>query len=241
MRGRFSVLVADISVSLLSTVVAQRSRRKNGVPRVRGGYPDAGIHGLRPVRPGDDRVGVQLGDLGNVVREPGHSQQDVGERGGVRRRATAVPEQQRGGVHVTDHAIGVGVGERREPGNVISEHLGGHAAQNEHHQRAEYRFLHHPDQYLDAAAEHRLHEHPVELVPEGGGQLVVRRPDLVLAVQVELDRPGVALVDQPGHLSLEHRRVAERGGRRDSLCGAGGRPGRHQRDPVAGQHVPDRG
>src|SRR5690242_2982992 len=30
MRGGLSVLVADISVSLLSTVVAQRSRRKNG-------------------------------------------------------------------------------------------------------------------------------------------------------------------------------------------------------------------
>src|SRR5437660_8842032 len=45
---------------------------QEGVLRVRGNYPDPGIHGLHPVGPGDDRGEVELGDLGNVVGEPGH-------------------------------------------------------------------------------------------------------------------------------------------------------------------------
>jgi hypothetical protein len=60
---------------------------------VRGRDPDAGIHGLHPVGPGDDRVEVELGDLGHVVGQPGYPQQDVRQRGGVRGRAAAVAEQ----------------------------------------------------------------------------------------------------------------------------------------------------
>ena len=38
------------------------------------------VHNERPVRPGDDRVEVELGDLGQVVGEPRHAQQQVAQR-----------------------------------------------------------------------------------------------------------------------------------------------------------------
>ena len=38
---------------------------------------------------------IQLGDLGEVLGEPGHAQQEVLQRGQVSGRGTSVPEQQR--------------------------------------------------------------------------------------------------------------------------------------------------
>src|SRR5215472_19178382 len=46
--------------------------------------PDPAGHRARPVRTGEDRVEVQLRDLGQVVGEPGNAQQQAGQRTGVR-------------------------------------------------------------------------------------------------------------------------------------------------------------
>jgi hypothetical protein len=40
-----------------------------------------------------------------------------------------------------NEVIRVGVGQRGEPGSAVAEHLGGHAAQAEHHQRPEHGLL----------------------------------------------------------------------------------------------------
>ena len=59
-----------------------------------------------------------------------------------------------------DQLVGVGVGQRGQPGRVIAEHLGGRPAEPEHHERPEHWLLDHADQHFDAAGEHRLHQDP---------------------------------------------------------------------------------
>ena len=101
-----------------------------------------------------------------------------------------------------DHAVGVGVGERREPGGVIAENLGGHAAETEHHRGPNTGSCTTPARTSTPPPSIGCTSTRSSLLPEGGGQLVVGRADLVLAVQVELDRPGVGLVHQAAASAL---------------------------------------
>ena len=55
------------------------------VGEVLAGHPDARVHGDDAVRADDDRVEVKLGDLGQVVGEPGDAQEGVTQRPGVGR------------------------------------------------------------------------------------------------------------------------------------------------------------
>jgi hypothetical protein len=49
------------------------------VSRLEGRQLDPGIRDDGPVRPGDDRIEVEAGDLGQVVGEPGDPQQQVAQ------------------------------------------------------------------------------------------------------------------------------------------------------------------
>ncbi len=60
----------------------------------------------------DERTDVHLGDFGQVVGKLGDAQQDVLERGHVRRWTSPVPEQQRRTAEGTDQFRRVPVGER---------------------------------------------------------------------------------------------------------------------------------
>ena len=104
-----------------------------------------------PSLPGEDGVEIQLADLGEIIGEPGDPQQRVRERGGIRRRRAPVAGQQRRDVHRVDHLLGIGVGQRGQPGHVIAVHAGGRIAGPEHDQRPEYGLLRHADHHLDAA------------------------------------------------------------------------------------------
>jgi hypothetical protein len=50
-----------------------------------------------------------------------------------------------------DQLVGIGVGQRGQPGRVIAENLGGPPAEPEHHERPEHWLLDHADQHFDAA------------------------------------------------------------------------------------------
>ena len=71
------------------------------------GHTDARVHGDGAVRADDDRVEVKLGDLGQVVGEPGDAEQHVTQRGD----AGLVLEHGPGGPSGADQVVGVGVGE----------------------------------------------------------------------------------------------------------------------------------
>lgn len=68
---------------------------------------------------------------------------------------------------------GIGIRQGRQTGDVISQHLGGNAAEAEHHQRPEDRFLHYSDQGLDAACKHWLQQHALQVIAEPAGELLV--------------------------------------------------------------------
>ena len=114
--------------------------------------------------------------------------------------------QQRRGADRADELVRVGVGQRREPGRVVGEDLGGHAAEPEHHQRAEHVIVGYPDDHLGAARDHRLDQDLALPLAEPLGQRAVGGPHLGLGAQVELDRARVGLVQEPGHVGLEHDR-----------------------------------
>ena len=89
------------------------------------------------------------------------------------------------------------------------EHVGGDAAEPEHHHRAEHRFLHHADHGLDAAGDHGLDQHPGHPPGEAGLQAAHRGAYLIGAVQVQLDGACRGLVQQAGHVSLERHVTAQ--------------------------------
>ena len=147
-------------------------------------------------------------DLRQVVGEPRHPEQGVAQRFDVRRGLAAVPEQQRCRADRVDQVVGVGAGQRGEAGHVVTEHFGGDSAEPEHHNRAEHRFLHDADDGLDAARDHGLDEHS----GHPSGELVLeaahRPAHLVGPVQVQFDCARVGLVEQAGHISLDHHVTA---------------------------------
>ena len=87
------------------------------------GHADACVHGDGTVRAGDHGVEVKLGDLWQVVGEPGDPEQGVAQGPDVRGGLAAVTEQQRCGAEGVDQVVGVGAGEGGEAGHVVSEHL----------------------------------------------------------------------------------------------------------------------
>src|SRR5579859_5781251 len=122
-----------------------------------------GVYHERPVRPGDDRVEVEFGDLRQVVGQLRDPQQQVAQRTEVGGRLATVAAQQRRGADRSDEPVRVDVGQGREPGRVVGEHLRGfgvHAAEPEDHQRAEHVVVGYPDDQLGAVRDHRLDEHP---------------------------------------------------------------------------------
>jgi len=90
---------------------------------------------------------------------------------------------------------------------VVGEDLGGHAAKAEYHQRAEHMIVGHPDDHLGAARNHRLHQDLALPLAEPVRQPAVGGSYLGLGAQVELDRARVGLVQEPGHVGLEHHRA----------------------------------
>ena len=73
--------------------------------------------------------------------------------------APRAPAQQRAAPHLVDHAPRLGRVERRHPERHVLEDLDEHAAEAEHHDRAEQLVLAHADHALDAAIHHLGDEH----------------------------------------------------------------------------------
>ena len=102
-----------------------------------------------------------------------------------------------------DERRGVDVRERGEPEAGLVDQLREHAARAEGDERAEDRVLDDPGEQLDAARDHRLHEHrPADA--RGGGA------NGVLVGQVERDAAGLGLVGA-GLGGLDDDREAELG------------------------------
>ena len=117
-----------------------------------------GVGGHRPVAGHDERVDVDLGDLGEVDG-------DAAQRGDHRAQLSAVdrgraperPEQLLGPDEVGelgDVALTKGDDSKRD----IAQHLGHDAAEAEGHHRSEHRVPLEPGQQFPVAGDHLLHE-----------------------------------------------------------------------------------
>ena len=104
-------------------------------------------------------VEVELRELGEVVGELREPVQDVGERGRVGRRSASEAGDEPAGLAALDELVRVDVGQRREPEVGVADQLGEHAARAEGDERPEHGILGDAGEQLDAALDHRLHDH----------------------------------------------------------------------------------
>jgi hypothetical protein len=91
-------------------------------------HANARVRGGDAVRASDHGVEVELGDLRQVVSEPGYPEQGAAQRVEVGGRLAAVPEQRGCRADGVDQVVGVSAGERGQAGHVVTERLGGHTA-----------------------------------------------------------------------------------------------------------------
>ena len=176
---------------------------------------DPAVDGLGAVGAGDDGAQLELGDLRQVIGHPGDPQQHVPQRGEVGGGSAAAPEQPRGGGCRPDQVIGVGVGERGEPGGPVSQRIAVGAAEPEQHQRAGHLLVQHADPHLDAAGDHRLDNDAGQPAAEGLRQRAEPAPDLIRALEAGQHVAGGAGAQQAGHVRAERDGAAEPGRRRD--------------------------
>ncbi len=120
---------------------------------------------------------------------------------------------------------------------MVTEHVGGDPAKPENHNGAEHRFLDDADDGLDTARDHGLDEHSGQPSSELVLQTAHRLAHLIGPAQIQFDRARVGLVEQAGHISLEHHMTAQVRRCIDCRVGVIHPAELHHRDAVAAQQV----
>lgn len=116
--------------------------------------PHPGVHRDETIRSGNDRVEIDLGDLGMVRCELREPDQGLFQASHIHGRLASVPLQQRGGARSSHQLSGVDVGEGREPDGTVGQDVGRHTAQSKYDERPEDRFLDHSSEHFDARCGH---------------------------------------------------------------------------------------
>ena len=153
---------------------------------------------------------------GTSIGQPRHAQQQLAQRVEVRRRMAAIALQQRQARESVQELVGVAVGQRRDAEPHVAEDLDVDAAQAERDQRAEQRIVGDADHRFDAAGDHRLDQHAVDLArptpaPRPRGHDVGERAtDRGVAAQVQAHGADVGLVQHAARRQLGRDRKAER-------------------------------
>src|SRR3984957_19791953 len=106
---------------------------------------------------------VQCGRTADRRPRGSRGRRAVRASAGVDGWCAPVDEEQRSGAQFLDHVVRVRLAQRGHPRCMIAQDVGGHAAEPEHDERAEYRFLHDADQRLDAASQHPPDVPPVTI------------------------------------------------------------------------------
>ena len=123
-----------------------------------------------------------------------------------------------------DHVLGIAVGDRREPEHDVADGLGEHAADAEHHARAELRVGNQARDELAVATHHRGDEHLDRAVVGTGEreQIGGGRAYRVGVAQPEPHETPFGLVRDRGSAQLRDHGVAELVGRGGRAIGVGG-------------------
>ena len=89
---------------------------------------DPAVNGLDAVRADHNGPQIELGDLRQVLHHPGDPQQHVPQCGQVGWPAVTAPQQPPDGRYRADQVVGIGVGQRGQPGGAGSQRIVGGTA-----------------------------------------------------------------------------------------------------------------
>ena len=136
----------------------------------------------------DDRVEIQLDDLGHFIGQSRHAKQNVAERVDVGRRLAAIAREQAEAADLAHQFVRVVVGQRRDAESDVAYQFDVDPAEAEADERAEQAIGGDADHRLDAAGQHRLDEHAVHGVEDAGllrprQDVVERAPDRRLVLR----------------------------------------------------------
>ena len=185
---------------------------------------DAHVGGDGVLRGGEDRIEVELDDLGEIADELRDLDDHVGERVAADGLAAAHALQHLGRLDAVEHRQGVVAGRGGEPEGDVLQDFHEHAAETEGDQLAERAVGDRSDDDLGAALQHLLNLHAVDLgvglvlfgIGENG---VVALRHLVGALQADQHAAGFRLVQDVGRDDLQHHRIAHPVGELRRLLG----------------------
>ena len=207
------------------------------IPRLGRHDPDPGVGGQAALGLGDHRIQVKLSDLGQVIGQPGHAQQDVFQRGDVYRRSTPVPLEKGRSPNTANELVRIAL-----PSAGSAGPRGRRARPSRRHRGRRQPAARTPALARRRPALPRRHGPSAEpvrrsAVAEGARELAIGGFDIGSAAQIQLHRPGLGLVHQPGRRCLQHDRSSQVGSRGHRLRLAAGENGADLRDLVAAQEV----
>jgi hypothetical protein len=163
---------------------------------------------------GQQRVDVEVNNLGEVSSKLSHLHQRQSHRVQIRRRLIAIATQQAVDARTLDQRAGKKRVQRRQRHRRIADLLDRDATLAEQHDRAELGILADPDdQFVRAVpAHHLLDDHPVDDGLRRGLARPVenfpgRRAHRFRRVEIEHHAADVALVDDIGRDDLDHKRA----------------------------------
>ncbi len=222
----------EISNLRRNTVCGPVFRRKfaGGV-----GELDEGVDRNRLAGDDDQRVDVDRRHVGALLGESRQTGEGGAERGAVDRGLAPERAEQLLRREVVDELFGVRIGERDDAERDVAERLGEHAADAEHHARAELRVAHEPRDELPRSPHHRRDEHrDLTVGRRGRGEQLGRgRSHRVGVAQAEPHQTPFGLVGDRLAAQLHDHRVPDRLGGRDRTVGVAGLPFVEDRHAVA--------
>ena len=160
-------------------------------------YGDEGVDGDGPGPVDEQRVDVDLADLGMIGGHPAQRLQHVDERLAVDRWRPAEGAQKLPGLYLLEQFGGVTVPQGSHREGHVAQGFGVDAAQAEHHHGAEQAIVQEAGDELALAFDHVLHQHPVECGADRGRtrlEGVVGLADLYLVLNSKDDKAGIGLM-----------------------------------------------
>ena len=165
------------------------------------------------IAPDDQRVDVDADHVGAFDRQAAEPDQRGDDRSSVERRRPAELTEQPLRAQRVQHLLGVERRERRRPEHDVGDRLGEHAADAEHHRRAELWITHDPRDQLARAAQHRGDQQGDRAVrgSDGRQQLGGRAGDGPGIGETQPDQAALGLVGDALAVDLDDDRVADLG------------------------------
>jgi hypothetical protein len=126
---------------------------------------DPRVHDRATVPDGahEDRIEIDLEYLRDVQRELRHAAQQVGERRQIRGWPAAIADEASEGSALSNHGVGIAIGERRDAEVQVLLEFDVRASQAKAHDGAEQRIVRQTHHGLDPVRDHRLDQNPVRV------------------------------------------------------------------------------